>query len=96
MSCWSARVRAKTTGCRWEYEVRKTLVEQRDEALAEQHAAEERGRLADLNRALAAINTDKSRFLAAASHDLEQPVHAYQPVRRHAGRAGGGWRSATW
>lgn len=68
--------RAKRLALQMEYEVQ--LAEwQRDEALAEQHAAEEeRGRLADLNRALAAINTDKSRFLAAASHDLRQPVHA--------------------
>lgn len=44
--------------------------QQRDAAEAEQH------RLAELNDALQAANRAKSDFLAAASHDLRQPVHA--------------------
>ncbi len=43
---------------------------QRDAARAEQQ------RLAELNAALAAANRAKTDFLAAASHDLRQPVHA--------------------
>jgi len=40
------------------------------------HALAERARLAELNAALEAADRAKSRFLAAASHDLRQPVHA--------------------
>ena len=43
---------------------------QRDAARAEQQ------RLAELNAALAATNRARTDFLAAASHDLRQPVHA--------------------
>ncbi len=43
---------------------------QRDDALRKQHE------LAELNARLHAANQAKSRFLAAASHDLRQPVHA--------------------
>jgi len=68
--------RAKRLALQMEYEVRHAEW-QRDEAIAEQRAAEEeRSRLEALHRALASINADKSRFLAAASHDLRQPVHA--------------------
>ena len=68
--------RAKRLALQMQYEVQHAEW-QRDKALAEQHAAEEeRMRLSALNQALAAINADKSRFLAAASHDLRQPVHA--------------------
>ncbi len=50
---------------------------QRDQALKLRGAAElEQVRLAELNRALEAANAAKSGFLAAASHDLRQPVHA--------------------
>jgi len=50
---------------------------QRDQALKLRRAAElEQARLAELNSALEAANTAKSGFLAAASHDLRQPVHA--------------------
>ncbi len=50
---------------------------QRDEALKErQRATTEQARLADLNAALQAANEAKTRFLAAASHDLRQPVQA--------------------
>ena len=50
---------------------------QRDQALKLRRAAElEQARLAELNCALAAANAAKSGFLAAASHDLRQPVHA--------------------
>lgn len=50
---------------------------QRDQALKHRVAAEaEQRRLAELNAALQAANTAKSGFLAAASHDLRQPIHA--------------------
>jgi signal transduction histidine kinase len=50
---------------------------QRDQARKLRHAAElEQGRLGELNRALEAANSAKSSFLAAASHDLRQPVMA--------------------
>lgn len=50
---------------------------QRDQALKLRRAAElEQARLAELNAALEAANAAKSGFLAAASHDLRQPVHA--------------------
>ena len=49
----------------------------RDQAQRRQHAAEaERERLDALNRALEAASLAKTRFLAAASHDLRQPVQA--------------------
>ncbi len=68
--------RAKRLTLQMEYEVQHAEW-QRDQALTEQRVAEEEQvRLATLNRALAAANADKSRFLAAASHDLRQPVHA--------------------
>jgi signal transduction histidine kinase/ActR/RegA family two-component response regulator len=68
--------RTKRLALQMEYEVQHAEW-QRDEALTEQRVAEEEQvRLATLNRALAAANADKSRFLAAASHDLRQPVHA--------------------
>ena len=50
---------------------------QRDQALKLRRAAEsEQARLAELNGALQAANAAKSGFLAAASHDLRQPVLA--------------------
>ena len=68
--------RAKRLALQMEYEVQHAEW-QRDEALAEQRTAEaEQARLAQLNAALESANADKSRFLAAASHDLRQPVHA--------------------
>jgi signal transduction histidine kinase/CheY-like chemotaxis protein len=49
----------------------------RDDALREQErATREQQRLADLNAQLEAANAAKTRFLAAASHDLRQPVQA--------------------
>ena len=68
--------RAKRLALQMEYEIQHAEW-QRDEALVEQRLAEEeQGRLTAINHALAAANADKSRFLAAASHDLRQPVHA--------------------
>lgn len=68
--------RAKRLALQMQYEVQHAEW-QRDQALAEQRAAEEEQvRLETLNQALADIHADKSRFLAAASHDLRQPVHA--------------------
>lgn len=50
---------------------------QREQAQQRERAAEEaRQRLDALNRALAEANQAKTRFLAAASHDLRQPVQA--------------------
>lgn len=49
----------------------------RDHALREgERARLERERLAELNRRLEAADAAKTRFLAAASHDLRQPVQA--------------------
>jgi signal transduction histidine kinase len=49
----------------------------REQAQARQQASEaERMRLNELNGALEAANLAKTRFLAAASHDLRQPVQA--------------------
>ena len=59
-----------------EYELERERQE-RDEAERLRLAAEaERARLDELNRALEAASLAKTRFLAAASHDLRQPVHA--------------------
>jgi signal transduction histidine kinase/CheY-like chemotaxis protein len=50
---------------------------QREQAQQRQQAAEAEGqRLDQANRALQAANQAKTRFLAAASHDLRQPVQA--------------------
>jgi signal transduction histidine kinase len=50
---------------------------QREQAQQRQQAAEAEGaRLDQLNRALEVANHAKTRFLAAASHDLRQPVQA--------------------
>ena len=50
---------------------------QRDQALKLRSTAEhEQARLGELNRALEAASAAKSAFLAAASHDLRQPVMA--------------------
>lgn len=49
----------------------------RDAALRDSaRAQQEQQRLAELNSALQAANAAKTRFLAAASHDLRQPVQA--------------------
>ncbi len=49
----------------------------REEAVRRRQAAEEeQRRLAELNTALEQANQAKARFLAAASHDLRQPMHA--------------------
>jgi len=49
----------------------------RDDALRErERATHEQARLAALNDELEAANAAKTRFLAAASHDLRQPVQA--------------------
>ena len=49
----------------------------REQAQQRQRSAEAEGRRLDaLNRALAEANAAKTRFLAAASHDLRQPVQA--------------------
>ena len=49
----------------------------REEAVRRRQAAEEeKRRLTELNAALLQANQAKTRFLAAASHDLRQPMHA--------------------
>ncbi|TAG04728.1 MAG: hybrid sensor histidine kinase/response regulator [Betaproteobacteria bacterium] len=68
--------RAKRLALQMDYEVQQAEW-QRDRAQTELRAAEfEQVRLAELHALLEAANADKSRFLAAASHDLRQPVHA--------------------
>ena len=68
--------RAKRLTLEIEYEIQHAEW-QRDQAQQEQRIAEEEQvRATELNRALEAANVAKSRFLAAASHDLRQPVHA--------------------
>ena len=55
----------------------ETVRRDRDTALQrEQAAAQEQARLAELNHQLELANLAKTRFLAAASHDLRQPLHA--------------------
>ena len=50
---------------------------ERDAAVQrEREAGREQSRLAELNHALREADLAKSRFLAAASHDLRQPIHA--------------------
>ncbi|MDZ3832208.1 MAG: PAS domain-containing hybrid sensor histidine kinase/response regulator [Sphingopyxis sp.] len=51
-------------------ELRRTLDE------LEQRVADRTRELSDANRRLARADQDKTRFLAAASHDLLQPLHA--------------------
>lgn len=51
-------------------ELRRTLDE------LEQRVADRTRELSDANRRLARLDEDKTRFLAAASHDLLQPLHA--------------------
>lgn len=51
-------------------ELERTLAE------LEQRVAERTGELSAANRQLAEATRDKTRFLAAASHDLLQPLHA--------------------
>ncbi|MFG5408279.1 histidine kinase dimerization/phospho-acceptor domain-containing protein [Piscinibacter sakaiensis] len=70
----SARAKRLTLEIEFELERERHA---RDEAERQRQAAvAERERLDALNRALEAASLAKSRFLAAASHDLRQPVHA--------------------
>lgn len=56
----------------------------RDEALRRRQAAEaEQQRLAQLNEALREAGETRTRFLAAASHDLRQPLHALSLQTAH-------------
>ena len=59
-----------TEEARMREELRRTLEE------LEQRVAERTRALSDANRQLAHADRDKTRFLAAASHDLLQPLHA--------------------
>jgi signal transduction histidine kinase/CheY-like chemotaxis protein len=85
----SARARRLTLEIEHELEQAR-----RDRAEADhrrQAAEREQARLDELNRALEAASRAKSRFLAAASHDLRQPVHALAlqvaALRPHLGSA---------
>ncbi len=72
----SAAARARRTTLQVQYEL-DSAQRDRDEAQRrEQTSAIEQARLGELNRALRAANEAKTRFLAAASHDLRQPVQA--------------------
>lgn len=59
-----------TEDARMREELRRTLEHM------EQRVAERTQELSDANRRLAEADRDKTRFLAAASHDLLQPLHA--------------------
>lgn len=59
-----------TEDARVREELRRTLEH------LEQRVAERTQELSDANRRLAEVDRDKTRFLAAASHDLLQPLHA--------------------
>ena len=68
------RARRMTLQIQFELE---TAQGERDAAIRREHeAAEQRTRLAELNHALQLADRAKTRFLAAASHDLRQPIHA--------------------
>ena len=72
----SAAARARRTTLQIQYEL-DSAQRDRDEARRrEQTSALEQARLGELNNALRAANEAKTRFLAAASHDLRQPVQA--------------------
>ncbi len=72
----SAAARARRTTLQIQYEL-DSAQRDRDEAQRrEQTSALEQARLGELNSALRAANEAKTRFLAAASHDLRQPVQA--------------------
>ena len=69
-------MRARRMTLQIQYEL-DTAQRERDAAMRrEQEAAEQRGQLAELNQALQVADRAKTRFLAAASHDLRQPIHA--------------------
>ena len=72
----SAATRARRMTLQIQYEL-DSAQRDRDEALRrELEGAREQARLSDMNVALEAANNAKTRFLAAASHDLRQPVQA--------------------
>ncbi len=72
----SAATRARRMTLQIQYEL-DSAQRDRDEALRrELDGAREQARLSELNVALEAANNAKTRFLAAASHDLRQPVQA--------------------
>lgn len=68
--------RAKRIMIEIEQDVERTA-RQRDDALTRQRVAElEQQRLTEVNAALEQASEARSRFLAMASHDLRQPIHA--------------------
>ena len=72
----SAAARARRTTLQIQFEL-ESVQRDRDEAQRrELDGAREQARLGQLNVALEAANSAKTRFLAAASHDLRQPVQA--------------------
>jgi signal transduction histidine kinase len=71
-----AATRARRLTLQIQYEL-ENIRRERDASLQrEQAAAQEQARLAQLNQQLEEASLAKSRFLAAASHDLRQPLHA--------------------
>jgi signal transduction histidine kinase len=72
----SAATRARRLTLQIQFQL-ESAQRERDAGLRrEQDAAREQQRLAELNAALRDADLAKSRFLAAASHDLRQPIHA--------------------
>ena len=72
----SSAARARRTTLQIQFEL-ESAQRDRDEALRrELDGAREQARLGQMNQALEAANIAKTRFLAAASHDLRQPVQA--------------------
>ena len=79
----AARSRRLTLQIQFELQ---TAQRARDAALQREREAEhERALLAELNQRLADANLAKTRFLAAASHDLRQPIHALGLQLAHLG-----------
>ncbi len=72
----SAAARARRTTLQVQFELDSAQRDRDDAQRREQAAEREQARLAELNTALHAANEAKTRFLAAASHDLRQPVQA--------------------
>jgi signal transduction histidine kinase len=69
-------IRARRLTLQIQFELESAQRERDHARRREQDAEREQARLAELNAALREADLAKSRFLAAASHDLRQPIHA--------------------